>query len=1494
MKYSSLITSLVFIYSVSALGAESLVERFVDDTEVYDYVNDDRAKEKVESNIVFVMDNSTSMETLPSLRGYGSEVAGIESKYLKDTTWNPDNYYQVINDPCKTCDHNAGKNYISTVKNLKMIKKIQMRHLTGMYFSNCGPNNSACVASENSNVFSALAWPLTYPYLLLDGYIDLSSVNGICNVKVKIHRDTNYHTTKEFLFDTKIEYKVSVPVNSNADCNSAVLDKDKVLKSLVFKYKHNLLNPVSFYYKQKNEYVTDISLASGSYSFKALPDVCKIEEAKINEISSMVNFDLSDRLAVKPSYKNNFLQQYTDDEQLCALRKMKDISDSEIATFNYRNYLTEINRAKEDGSYAYHWGSRFDITVASLEYALKNAVKNTVVRILPFKHKTNTKEGVYSYNSVFHRSLEAVANFNQGISHSYYFGENEVENKKFADEIASELKFHGTSGGTPSLSSLWMASYLSRLDLKPSVQCQVVNKILMFTDGRANSATNDLMSDFQGIFKKTSYLSDIEKTDLISKCSFTLGLQHNIEADRKIMQKETNSCLVGVGKYLGTNTHPKINSITKDGIDFDDSLQARIHVIPIGFSSGLDKTAKNTLNEISKASRGEDALFADDFEKLKKAFVDGLEAEVLTSDMTVSPSTPPSAGGGISSGMASYFGLFKPTSSPYWDGNVKCYELNISDSSKSYKDKQNAVAICKDKKDPAGCTQSGQINPASVDFFNSSNDADGAEVTDGGVLNRKVELTDADNTNPITPPRAHFDKTAIEQESITPESVEATTDNELMLAIKSSWNRVKSRSSLGTEELSEQQIKEALSWLSGYQMDSAGVETPRMDWMGDFLHAGTAVLNYPGKKSLLFVGSNDGYFRAFKIGPGEALSAESKRFDYGSEMYSFIPKELFDVVWSKLNYVASEGFRAKHYGMDGSIRTLHLDTNLDGIVNDGEQAYAIVGMRRGGNSYYLFDVSKYPSIRPEPVSSSAPGATQPSNRRPAEQSSGIRFIRRISGVETFLNKPLVKREEDKLKRRPELTNRDGLDIKKFNKERKAYRWLAQTWSKPNIIKFKWKNYSMRQGEVTPPAGCDRGYCYAWVFGGGYNPSVRDQRRTRADYEKDNPNKTPYRSSVYNLNKQDDYIGNAIYIVNAATGDLLWWAAPDSDADVKIKKLESVPGGVNVINVGSDNGNATDAGFFLDIEGNLYRLNFYDFIADIEVKDEKDSTKVGPWKGLIKPQANRAYVKLGSVIPKDKKGFTYYQPAVTFLKDPDGYDYFAIGFGTGYRAHPKDKTQDSNILGVVFDYPVYNPVYSSSEKRIALEGIDGACSGSTVSCLMDVTELGAPSEDNGNDPYADLKRFRVRYGRETENQNKFHGWFVRLKGNGEKVITSGLTVNGKFAIESFKPKDDSESNAKQCVADLGEKRIYMRYLATGIGAFSNNNSFKVSGTSLPAEHLGLIKHKGKLYLTARDVSEKVTHDVVDAGSATNPKRAVGWRERVLQEKVFSEPPSNSQK
>jgi len=266
--------------------------------------------------------------------------------------------------------------------------------------------------------------------------------------------------------------------------------------------------------------------------------------------------------------------------------------------------------------------------------------------------------------------------------------------------------------------------------------------------------------------------------------------------------------------------------------------------------------------------------------------------------------------------------------------------------------------------------------------------------------------------------------------------------------------------------------------------------------------------------------------------------------------------------------------------------------------------------------------------------------------------------------------------------------------------------LGQTWSTP--VKTRIKHNSMTR-EVL-------------IFGGGY------------DTQQDTVTV-----------KTKDSVGNAIYIVDAESGERL-------QTITHPKMKYSIPSDVKVINIDNDSEHTADQIYVGDMGGQVFR---------VDIASNGDIS-VGVIAALAKntTATNRRF---------------YHAPDVSLLANT-GQSTLAIAIGSGYRAHPK------NIVNQDRFYMIEQPLHHS--------GNTPSYTTITESNLYDATDndLGSANDTSAKAAYI--------------ARSSKQGWYIKLSAT-EKSLASSLTFDDAIWFTTYKPA----TNSANCSNRNGEARIY---------------------------------------------------------------------------------------
>jgi len=362
-----------------------------------------------------------------------------------------------------------------------------------------------------------------------------------------------------------------------------------------------------------------------------------------------------------------------------------------------------------------------------------------------------------------------------------------------------------------------------------------------------------------------------------------------------------NDCAVKMVKWLNTN-------------DLASSLPGTQNITThmIGFGSGADP---DLMKNMANAS-GTEPYSPQTREALVTAINDivndiaNVNTTFVTSGVTVNQFNR------VTHNNQLYFSLFTPESGSTWPGNVKRYRL------------QDGVVV--DSKTPNGALAvgtNGEFDDNAVSFWSSV--VDGNNVKKGGV----TEQLTKGNRNVYT----NFAAGSL------------TASGNLFNSTNVSTTLLG-----GGTPVTALKKTTILDWTNGYDIsdpvyDASDISTlsstPIRKDIGDPLHSAPTLLQYNNSAGSLlttriYVGTNHGFLHSFNA-------------DNGNEHWSFIPKELIP----NLNGIVTDAAGAHTYGLDGSV-SIHLeDLNGNGAVDPGDTAYLYIGMRRGGSSYFAFDIS---------------------------------------------------------------------------------------------------------------------------------------------------------------------------------------------------------------------------------------------------------------------------------------------------------------------------------------------------------------------------------------------------------------------------------------------------------------------------------------------------------------------------------------------------------
>ena len=252
---------------------------------------------------------------------------------------------------------------------------------------------------------------------------------------------------------------------------------------------------------------------------------------------------------------------------------------------------------------------------------------------------------------------------------------------------------------------------------------------------------------------------------------------------------------------------------------------------------------------------------------------------------------------------------------------------------------------------------------------------------------------------------------------------------------------------------------------------------------------------------------------------------------------------------------------------------------------------------------------------------------------------------------------------------------------------------------------------------------------------------------------------------YDMNKDsrggvgsNDSEGNAIYVVNAETGQLIWKATggaggASSNEFQHPKFVDSVPSTLTTADTDGDG--LTDRIYVGDSGGNVWR-------ADLA------GGNTGDWKLTLLASLGRH--SAGSFDKSSDRRF-FHRPDLVQTKDEFGI-FDAVLIGSGDRADPLDGGGTAS-----------NYFYMIKDRNTGV--------GAGLDIAIDNMMLDDVTSNCVQDGSCNLEMKM--------------GWKLRMETSGEKILATPLTMSGKVFFTSYMPQGGSKASA--CSPSEGSGRLY---------------------------------------------------------------------------------------
>lgn len=299
--------------------------------------------------------------------------------------------------------------------------------------------------------------------------------------------------------------------------------------------------------------------------------------------------------------------------------------------------------------------------------------------------------------------------------------------------------------------------------------------------------------------------------------------------------------------------------------------------------------------------------------------------------------------------------------------------------------------------------------------------------------------------------------------------------------------------------------------------------------------------------------------------------------------------------------------------------------------------------------------------------------------------------------------------------------------------------LGQTWSAPKLAQVNW-NGNRR---------------HVLLFGGGYDVAIDNH------------------TTIQNSN-----IGNAVFMVDAETGQMLWRAS-NSNSNLNISAMRySIPASLTPLDMDRDG--AVDVIFGGDTGGQIFRIDI----------NQRNS-------GAANFATGGVIARLSGRTAADARRF--FEPVTVALGKDGGYLNIAVG--SGYRPSPMSTSVNDRVYVIQDSHVASAP---SSYGYVAGQPYTEANLYNATSNLL--------QQGNSAQRAAALSSL-----------TNAKGWFMTLEQSGEKVLSKAVIFNGVLLFNTFAPVSNSLA---ACSPGSGANYLYAVNIENGTALFDldgNGNS-----------------------------------------------------------------------
>ncbi len=804
-----------------------------------------------------------------------------------------------------------------------------------------------------------------------------------------------------------------------------------------------------------------------------------------------------------------------------------------------------------------------------------------------------------------------------------------------------------------------------------------------------------------------------------------------------------------------------------------------------------------------------------------------------------------------------YFSEFQPSATSIWQGNLKRYWLHSSDGSNS------AASLI-----VADATGAEALNPATQFFYSTAKSCWGVSGTaltsclhdtlDGSVVQLGGELqvmpigpgTKSTIGRPVYISRDNY-YTGKDLGHVIP--LEAYRS--AIVAGAESLTTAQTLFGLSSNATADS-VSNLMYWMEGLDLAKSTLNTtPPVfvgnNWMGDPFHSEAVLINY-GYHGWSGGGTYGGSTNTSANLAAEQLAAEdpSKQYNYllvstnagdlhaidaytGKEALVWVPQE--ELPLQNLSYGSQQGTSAptttssRTFGLDSTWTVWRHDGNADNYIDPSnytgspltasatnDWVYAYGGMRMGGSSFYALDLTNldyffrvppagWPALPSQPtppmkVMWMLQGPLAGGYTQTTDAADGNHTI--------YVANPVTQNA-------PASTS--------------AYAFMGQTWSKPTLATIAWGSttVTVRNSDGSTSTQTVDNPRQVLIFGGGYDP--RDETQP---YGTGTTQVIPAKTFGQNL------YGHQLYIVDAKTGALLFWASGGNPAgsttaeaapSLAVRGMNySITGAVQVMD--RDNDGFIDAVYYTDLGGQVWRLDLANSGTNAGKFNNCSGDYSCPSLALGAVLLMQDGESLSGATPSASMGNLslqrrfYMGVTAAMMQRPSNNlfnanpTYVGLAFGSGNDSHPRlVGTQDR--LYLFEDHTLYGA--GSLNRATYTPPTTLRVGSSTASNVVNVTNYAYSSAATSTTSTSGSSA--TTFATLFSSNPQTAVFYIDLSYNtGEKSLSVPTIFNGVVNATTYIPNNTTLITDNACVPQIGNSNFW------GFSAFDGRSELNING------------------------------------------------------------------